>query len=158
MVILNKLLDKIYIKLRDQNNGVRLPEYRLPVIILGSFLFPLTIAFYGWVPQLRLSLPTLLLSLVLFGATLQLGFMPVLTYIVDAFGIYSASALTALIVTRCLMSTFLPLLTTPLVNAFGYGWAFTILGAMMLSLFPIPVFIYRYGQKWRQWSKYTRDD
>ncbi|KAK9415226.1 putative MFS transporter [Seiridium unicorne] len=157
VLILNRALDKVYVKLRDHHKGIGQPEYRLPLVIIGAFTFPLTIAFYGWVPQLHLPVPVLLLAIVLFGATLQFAFMPVLTYVVDAFGLYSASALTALIVTRCLMSTFLPLLTKPLVTSFGYGWGFTILAFIMLVFAPLPIFLYRYGYKWRQSSKYTRD-
>jgi hypothetical protein len=121
-------------------------------------MLPLAIAFYGWVPQLHLSEPTLFASIVLFGGSLQFAFLPAMTYVVDAYGLYSASALTALIVTRCLMGTFLPLLTAPLVDSFGYGWGFTALGAFMLCLAPIPIVLFRYGHKWRQGSKYTKDE
>ncbi|KAK6212570.1 hypothetical protein LQW54_005155 [Pestalotiopsis sp. IQ-011] len=151
-------LDKVFVRLRDKNGGIERPEYRLPFVILGSFLLPLAIAFYGWVPQLHLSVPFLYLAITLFGATLTFCFMPTLTYVVDAFGLYSASALTAMIVTRCLMSTFLPLLATPLVDSFGYGWGFTILAAMMLSMAPVPICLFRYGHRWRQWAKYTKDE
>ncbi|ETS74376.1 hypothetical protein PFICI_14242 [Pestalotiopsis fici W106-1] len=157
-LVLNRALDKVFVKLRDANDGVDRPEFRLPFVILGGFLFPLAIAFYGWVPALSLQVPYLYLAITLFGATLQFSFMPLMTYVVDAFGLYSASALTAMIVTRCLMSTFLPLLAKPLIDSFGYGWGFTVLGAMMLSLAPIPIAIFRYGHRWRQWTKYTKDE
>ncbi|KAH6647749.1 MFS transporter [Truncatella angustata] len=157
VILLNNTLDKVYVELRKRNKGLEAPEYRLPFVILGAIALPLAIAFYGWVPQLHLPLWVMILAIVIFGAAMQFAFLPVLTYIVDASGIYSASSLTALIVTRCLMGTFLPLLTTPLVESFGYGWGFTILAAMMLSLAPIPIFLYRYGQKWRQSCKYTKD-
>lgn len=157
-LVLNHSLDKVFVRLRAKNRGVERPEYRLPFVILGSFLLPLAIAFYGWVPQLHLSVPFLYLAITLFGATLTFCFMPTLTYVVDAFGLYSASALTAMIVTRCLMSTFLPLLADPLVDKFGYGWGFTILAAMMLSMAPIPICLFRYGHRWRQWAKYTKDE
>lgn len=157
-LVLNHSLDKVFVRLRDKNGGIERPEYRLPFVILGSFLLPLAIAFYGWVPQLHLSVPFLYLAITLFGATLTFCFMPTLTYIVDAFGLYSASALTAMIVTRCLMSTFLPLLANPLIDSFGYGWGFTILAAMMLSMAPIPICLFRYGHQWRQWAKYTKDE
>lgn len=157
-LVLNHSLDKVFVRLRAKNGGVERPEYRLPFVILGSFLLPLAIAFYGWVPQLHLSVLFLYLAITLFGATLTFCFMPTLTYVVDAFGLYSASALTAMIVTRCLMSTFLPLLADPLVDKFGYGWGFTILAAMMLSMAPIPICLFRYGHRWRQWAKYTKDE
>ncbi|RYP75874.1 hypothetical protein DL771_002138 [Monosporascus sp. 5C6A] len=101
------------LQMRDANRGIGQPEYRLPPVIAGGFLLPVVIVLYGWVPQLRLPLPYSLLSVVLIGTTLMLGFLPLMTYVVDAFGLYSASAMTALIVTRCLMSTWnAPLLST----------------------------------------------
>jgi hypothetical protein len=99
----------------------------------------------------------MLLSVGLMGATLLLGFLPLTAYVVDAFGLYSASAMTALIVTRCLVGTFLPLATAPLVDAMNWGWAFTVLAAALLVLAPVPVLVMRYGHKWRQRSKYTRE-
>jgi hypothetical protein len=118
---------------------------------------PFIIAAYGWNAQLRPPLPVTLLTLGVLGATEILTFVPWMVYVADAFGIYSASAMTALIVTRCLMGTFLPLTVQPLVQKFGYGFAFTILGGIFLALAPIPVLVLRYGSRWRQRSSYTRD-
>lgn len=98
------------------------------------------------------------LVLGLLGGTLILGFLPVMAFAVDAFKLYSASAMTAVIVTRCLMGTFLPLTVEPLVRKLGYGWAFTVLCGISLCLAPIPVFVFRYGSKWREHSKYTREE
>ncbi len=156
-MICNMTLDGIYIKLRDANGGVGKPEYRLPLVLVGGFTLPLAVGLYGWSAQLRLPLPMLLLSVALIGFTLILAFLPLMAYVVDAFGLFSASAMTGVIVTRCLMGTFLPLAMEPLVENFGYGWGFTLLGLVCLALAPIPVLILRYGSHWRQWSKYTRD-
>lgn len=159
VTLCNQTLDRIYIRLRDTHGkGVGHPEYRLPLVIAGGFLLPLVVAMYGWTAEAQLPLPVMLVSVALMGASLMLGFLPLTAYIVDAFGMYSASAMTAVIVTRCLVGTFLPLLTEPLVERIGYGLAFTVLAALSLSLAPIPVFIMRYGQKWRQNSTYTRQD
>lgn len=155
---MNLYLDRIFIKLRNANKGVGLPEYRLPLAIIGAFTMPLLIALFGWIAELHLPLPWLLLTLGLIGNTTMLGFLPVTAYVVDASKLYAASAMTALIVTRCLIGTFLPLTTAPLVRKFGYGMAFTILGGASLVLAPIPVVVFRYGAKWRQSSKYTRED
>ncbi|USW56150.1 Putative major facilitator superfamily, MFS transporter superfamily [Septoria linicola] len=159
VTLCNRTLDRIFIYLRDtRGKGVEHPEYRLPLVILGGFLLPVVVAMYGWTAQARLPLPVMLLSVALMGAALMLGFLPLTAYVVDAFGMYSASAMTAIIVTRCLVGTFLPLLTEPLVEKIGYGLAFTTLAALSLSLAPIPVFVMRYGQKWRQKSPYTRQE
>lgn len=157
VLLCNLFLDKIYIKLRNMHQGVGQPEYRLPFIILGSLLFPFPVLLYGWATQWHLHVAVLLGAVVLLGSFLMLCFLPVMAYVVDAFGVYSASAVSAVIVTRCLMGTFVPLATEPLVAQFGYGWGFTIFAAISVATIPIPVAIFRYGYKWRQQSKYTRD-
>ena len=157
VVVCNGLLDRIYIKLKENNKGVGQPEYRLPLVLIGALTMPAVVAWYGWVAELQLPLSALLVSLGLLGASLMLAFVPLMVYITDAFGIYAASATTGLIVTRCLMGSFLPLATEPLVRQFGYGLAFTIMGGATLILAPIPITILRYGSKWRQRSAYTRD-
>lgn len=154
-MVINGLLDKIYVRLRE-SNGAGQPEYRLPLVIAGSIVFPLSVLLYGWSAQLHLHVMVLLLSVALMGAFLMLSFVPLMAYVVDAFGIYSASSVTALIVTRCLMGTFLPISAQPVIAKLGYGWGLTIFAAVSLATVSIPLSVFRYGQKWRQASKYTR--
>ena len=118
---------------------------------------PFAVLSYGWIAELKLPLWLLLVSVALLGTTLIICFVPFMAYVVDAFGLYSASAMTGVIVTRCLMGTFLPLTTGPLVGHFGYGWGFTVFAAVSTCLAPIPVLVMRYGPVWRQWSKYTKE-
>ena len=159
VVICNVALDRVYARMRaSRADGIGQPEFRLPIVIVGGFTLVPAVALYGWSAELRLPLPVMLLSVGLVGMTLMLAFLPLSAYVVDAFGLYSASAMTGLIVARCLMGTFLPLATTPLVERFGYGWGFTVLAAVSLALAPIPVVLLRYGEQWRQGCKYTRDD
>ncbi|KAI1367665.1 MFS transporter [Xylaria arbuscula] len=158
LLFLNVLLDKIYIKLRDQHKGVGAPEFRLPVGIVGAFTLPLSIMAYGWASHMRLPLPVLLFAVGLVGTALMLVYLPLNAYVVDAFGLYAASGMTAIIVTRCLMSTALPLATDPLVRRFGWGVGVSVLGGIGLVLVPIPILVFRYGSRWRQLSKYTKDE
>lgn len=155
-MVCNFGLDRIYITLRGSNKGK--PEYRLPLTILGGFLLPFAVAAYGWIAELRLPVPLLLVSVALLGFSLLLTMIPIQAYIVDAFGLYSASAMTGVIVMRCLASTFLPLCTRPLTDTLGYGWGFTCLSALSLSLAVIPLLILRYGENWRQRSEFTKDE
>ncbi|KAI0506556.1 MFS transporter [Xylaria bambusicola] len=158
LLFLNFLLDKIYVKLRDQHKGVGAPEFRLPIGILGAFGLPLSVVAYGWASQLRLPLPLLLFAVGLVGTTLMLVILPLNAYVVDAFGLYAASGMTAIIVTRCLMSTVLPLATDPLVQRFGWGLGVSVLGGIGIVLVPIPILVFKFGSRWRQLSKYTKDE
>lgn len=143
--------------MRDTHKGVGHPEFRLPIAIIGAFTLPLAVAAYGWSAELRLPLVCLLFSTCFMGVALMLAMIPVMAYVVDAFGLYSASAMTGVIVMRCLMGTFLPLTTAPLVEMFGWGWGFMVLAGFSLLLAPISVLMLRYGAYWRRFSKYSRE-
>ncbi|KAH6675383.1 major facilitator superfamily transporter [Plectosphaerella plurivora] len=156
VIVCNRLLDKIFIQLRGDSKANGKPEYRLPLAIIGAFTMPIAVFAYGWTAELALPVPLLLLSVAFLGFTLMLATVPLSAYVVDACGLYSASAMTGIIVTRCLMGTFLPLATGPLKENFGYGWGFTVLAALSLALAPIPAFVMKYGEAWRQSSEYTK--
>lgn len=158
VVVCNRLLDRIYVDLRDSHKGVDRPEFRLPLAIVGGVTLPLAVISYGWAAHLHAPVWLVLSTVGLMGFALMLAFLPLTAYVVDAFGLYAASAMTGLIVTRCLMGTFLPLFTGPAVESLGYGWGFNVFGAATLCLIPIPVVVFRYGSKWRQLSRYTRED
>jgi len=162
----NRNVDRIYVKLREADakeknlspeDVVGLPEFRLPLSVVGAFILPVAVAGYGWVAQLQLPLPFLLGCCALLGFSAMLTLIPIMAYVVDAFGIFSASAMTGVIVSRCLMGTFLPLAVAPLVENFGYGWGFTVFATLSLCLAPISWLVLRYGAKWRQYSQYSRE-
>ncbi|RMZ85844.1 hypothetical protein DV737_g401, partial [Chaetothyriales sp. CBS 132003] len=114
VAICNLTLDRIFDK---QWAGE--PEFRLPLVIVGAVTLPIVVAAYGWMAQAGAgpegTAPLIALEALLaaMGLSLLLAFMPLLAYVVDATGVYSASAMTAMIVTRCLMGTFLPLAGSP---------------------------------------------
>ena len=171
IVVCNTLIDKIYLALRARRSprspsdhpttnatttSATYPEGRLPLLIFGALSMPLTIALYGLVPHLHASFWLLLLAVVITGFFEILCIVPLLTYVTDAFGLYSASALTAVLMIRCLMGTFLPLATAPLTEMLGYAWGFAILGAIGLGLAMVPLAVGVWGEGWRQRSRLPR--
>lgn len=118
----------------------------------------MSVTAYGWITQARLPVFLLLVSVGTLGFTLILTVVPLSAYVVDAFGPYSASALTGVIVTRCLAGTFFPLGTDPLVDLLGPGLGFSCFGALSLALAIVPIIVFRYGERLRQRSEFTRDD
>jgi MFS family permease len=157
VLICNQTLDRIYMKLSKSREGGPKPEYRLPIVLLGASTMPVAIAAYGWVVHFRLPVAYLLVANAMLGLTLTMVMIPLSAYVVDACGQFAASAMTGVIVTRCLMGTFLPLAVSPLTLALGYGWGFTVLGAVSMAVGVLPVLVFRYGEQWRMKSKYTRD-
>ena len=155
--VCNLTVDRVYNSL-EKKHGKFFPEGRLPLPILAAFLIGPVLLLYGWSTQAEWHIAFLLASVVLLGFCVVFGIVPMMTYVTDAFGLYSASALTAVLIARCLAGTFLPLVVAPIVDEVGYGWAFTIMAAACLVLAPVPVIVFRYGATWRQKSWYTRDE
>lgn len=112
---------------------------------------------YGWSADRHWPVWVLLVSVVFVGLVVVTSIVPMMTYITDAFGLYSASALTAVLILRCLAGSFLPLAMPPLTNLVGIGWGFSIIAATLLATAPIPALVMRYGPRWRQRSNYTME-
>src|ERR1700753_466772 len=117
-MVCNFTLDKIYVHLAEVNGATR-PEYRLPVLLGGAFFMPVTIILYGWITQEHWPAWLLLLDVGVMGVSPIIGVVPLMAYVVDAFGQYSASSMTVVLITRCLASTFLPLAIGPLTSKLG---------------------------------------
>ncbi|CAL3962281.1 unnamed protein product [Diplocarpon coronariae] len=156
IIVCNLFLDRIYITLSKRSSLPGHPEFRLPLLIVAAFIFPLVTFLYGWVPSMHWPVWLLLLEVGLFGFILIVMSAPVSSYIVDSFGLYSASAMTMVLLTRCTMGTLLPLTIPPLTDALGLGGAFAFLAAFCMFMIPLPIFVMRYGGNWRKKSIYTR--
>lgn len=148
-------LDRVYVRLRDANHGLGLPEHRLPMCIIGALTLPPALALYGWCAHFRLPLALFIAAVICMRFSILLVLIPLMAYVVDACAIYSASALTGVIVLRCLSGAFVPLAMAPTVDALGYGWAFTALALVCLTLALVPLAVQRYGQTWRRSSPFT---
>ena len=77
-------------------------------------------------------------------------FMPIQTYLVDAFTIHAASAIAASTVLRSLAGTFLPLAGPKLYAALGLGWGNSLLGFIAVALAPLSWIFFRYGERIRK--------
>ncbi|PMD40893.1 MFS general substrate transporter [Hyaloscypha variabilis F] len=158
ILLSNSFVDRIYIKLgKSYGGGTAIPEYRLPFMIMGAVLMPLVVALYGWGPDAHWPVHLLLIIVAFLGVVLLMTSIALTSYVVDAFGIYSASAMTIVLIARCLGGTLLPLAIPPLTSALGLGYGFMFLGAICLVLIPLPVAVMRYGRRLRQHSVYTKD-
>lgn len=158
VIITNLLLDRTYIYLSNKGDGKGKPEYRLPLLIIGAFALPAVVILYGFGAQYKWHIAGYLIVVGLLGVCLIMAMVPGLAYVVDAFGLHSASAMTAILITRNLSSTVFPLLTAPLVRNLGWGYGFLILAAVGFAVAPFPLILMRYGSQLRQRSKYSKDE
>lgn len=135
---------------RKARAGNPKPEYRLPPMALGSILVPLGLIAFGWSVQAHAH------WIAPIGSTALLGFgfvavsLAASSYLVDAFGIYAASATAAATVLRNVASAVLPLAGPPLYVKLRLGIGNTILGLIALVLAaPVPLLLMRCGERMR---------
>lgn len=110
---------------------------------------------FGWSASLRWPLWVGVTTMVIMRVGMLLSFVPIHAYVVDAFGLFAASAMTAVIVLRCLGAAFLPLLTEYWAGQYGYGLSFTMCGTFTICSLVVPLTIFYKGEKWRQRCKYS---
>lgn len=80
--------------------------------------------------------------------------MTSVTYLVDAFTTYAASAIAANTVLRSLLGALLPLAGPKMYQALGLGWGNSLLGFIGISLFPLALMFFKYGERIRQSKRF----
>ena len=89
-----------------------------------------------------------------FGFGYQIIFIALLTYLTDAYKIYSASAIAASTTLRSIFGALLPLAADPMYNTLGNGWATSIIGFFSILCIPIPIVLIYAGPWIRKRSKF----
>jgi MFS family permease len=113
--------------------GEMKPEYRLPPLLLGFTLLSIGLFWCAWSAQCAGAWIMPLLGQVLFGMGVITSFMPITTYLVDAFTPYVVSATAANTVLRSLSGALLSLAGPKMYNAVGQGWGNTLLELITLA-------------------------
>ncbi|KAL5355069.1 putative MFS multidrug transporter [Aspergillus floccosus] len=131
------------------------PEHRLPLMIAGACLVPISFFIYGWTVQEQVFWFVPIASMALFGFGVNVCFMTVQVYLVDVYTHYAASALAATTVFRSLVATLLPLAGPSMYRNLGIAWGNSMLAFIALALIPIPIVFLRYGEAIRKNSGYN---
>jgi multidrug resistance protein len=148
LIIFGFVSDKIVKQMSAK--GEMKPEYRLPPLIPGSFIIPVGLFLYGWSAEKHTHWIVPIIGTLFVGFGLLATFMPIQTYLVDAFTIHAASAIAASTVLRSLAGTFLPLAGPKLYAALGLGWGNSLLGFIAVALAPLSWIFFKYGERIRK--------
>lgn len=138
------------------NNGVPVPEWRLPSVIAGGASFAIGLFWFGWSgynKDVHWIVPAL--SGLLTGFGLASIFLQALNYLVDSYLMFAASAIAGNTFLRSLAGAGFPLFARYMFEGMGIQWASTLLGCLAVALVPIPVVFYLYGHKIRAKSAYA---
>ncbi|KAF7368735.1 MFS general substrate transporter [Mycena venus] len=154
---LNIFISRHYPKLIKAWRGFPPPEERLLGAMVGCTTFVIGIFWLGWSGQYA-SVPWYVpaLSGVVLGFSVCIIFISFLSYLVETYLMYSASAFAANTIVRSLFAAAFPLFTVQFFTNLGVNWAATILGGVgLLLLLPVPFLFYKYGARIRANSKFA---
>lgn len=133
-------------------------EYRrVPLACLGAPLLSISMFWLGWTAKASIHWIVPVLAAIPFGIAYLLIFMALLNYLVDAYEIFSASAMAAASCSRSLFAVILPFAARPMYERLGIAWACSLLGFVSLALGVIPFMFLKYGDKIRANSKFCRE-
>jgi DHA1 family multidrug resistance protein-like MFS transporter len=138
------------------NNGINIPEWRLPPVIIGGAVFACGVFWFGWSgyrADIHWIVPTL--SGLMTGFGLLTIFLQSFNYIIDAYLMFAASAIAGNTFLRSLAGAGFPLFATQMFDALGVNWTGTLLGCVAAVLVPIPVLFYVFGARIRAKSAYA---
>ncbi|KAH0600692.1 hypothetical protein MHUMG1_01691 [Metarhizium humberi] len=138
------------------NNGIPVPEWRLPSMMAGGISFTIGIFWFGWT-GFSSDIPWIVpaLSGIFTGFGLMSIFLQALNYLVDAYLMFAASAIAGNTFLRSLAGAGFPLFARQMFQGMGIQWAATLLGCVALVLAPMPFIFYKYGSKIRAKSAYA---
>jgi hypothetical protein len=133
-------------------------EYRrVPLACLGAPLLSVSMFWLGWTARESIHWIVPILAAIPFGVAYLLIFMSLLNYLVDAYEIFSASAMAAASCSRSLFAVILPFAARPMYESLGIAWACSLLGFVSLALGVIPFMFLKYGDVIRANSKFCRE-
>ncbi|KFZ18943.1 hypothetical protein V501_00911 [Pseudogymnoascus sp. VKM F-4519 (FW-2642)] len=96
------------------NNGLAVPEARLPPMILGGILFSIGLFCFGWTaaPRFHWALPVEAAGFI--GAGFNVVFQQSLNFLIDAYGPFASSAIASNTFLRSLLACAMPLAARPM--------------------------------------------
>lgn len=128
-------------------------EYRLPLMVPGSICMPLGLFLYGWTLQAHTHWIAPIFGTAIIGFSLMVTMIPIKTYLVDAFTLYSASVSAAATVLTSFAGALLPLVGPSLYARLGLGWGNSLLGFIALAFLPVQFVFIFYGERIRKRSR-----
>lgn len=126
-------------------------------MLISTVLIRFAVFLYGWTADKHVFWIAPIIGTGLVGLGLLATFMPIQTYLVDAFTVYAASALAANTVLRSLLGALLPLAGQKMYATLGLGWGNSLLAFIALAMCPIPWVFYRYGERIRKSPRFQQN-
>ncbi|KAI5477074.1 hypothetical protein MNV49_006873 [Pseudohyphozyma bogoriensis] len=152
----NLYLSRHYPVLVPKWHGHPPPEQRLHgAMVAGPFLL-IGIFMLGWTGNYK-SVPWYVpdIAAIFVGFSFNLVFTSFLSYLVEVYLMYAASALAANTIIRSAVAAAFPLFINQMIKGMHVNWALTLWGCIAILLVPSPFIFYKYGPRIRQGSSFA---
>ncbi|THV00011.1 MFS polyamine transporter [Dendrothele bispora CBS 962.96] len=154
--LINYFCSTHYPELVVKWRGFPPPEERLYGAMIGAPMMVIGAFWLGWTgayPEVHWAAPAV--ATVAIGMAISLIFISFLSYLVDTYLMYSASAFASNTVIRSLVGAAFPLFTVQMYTNMGINWASTLIGLVSLLLTPMPFLFFKFGRVIRARSKFA---
>jgi len=121
-------------------------------LLAGAFIIA-----YGWILTKKISVAAPVVLLFFGGYGLTACFQILNVLMVDIYPGKPSVATAANNIVRCELGAVFSAILLPLVDAIGWGWAYTLLALLFLGFFPVLFFVMHKGPKWRAQRKVKED-
>jgi MFS family permease len=156
-----RFMDFIYARLhaRQPEGAPALPEFRVPILLIGGLLLPAGLFWLGWSAQGHVHWIMVDIGALIFTAGDFLASQAALAYILDEFPTHAASAGAASRIVSNIMGFAFPLFAPQLYDRLGYGWGNSLLACIWIVVaLPVSVAIWFWGDKIRRIGKSKKDE
>ncbi|KAH8704225.1 major facilitator superfamily domain-containing protein [Talaromyces proteolyticus] len=131
------------------------PEFRLPPAIIGAPLITISLFWFAWSSTASVHWIMPMIGSSFFGLGVFLAFQGIITFLVDAYPLYAASALAANAFLRSSFAAVFPLFGVQMYEALGYRWATSLLAFLTVPMLPFPYIFFKYGERIRKNSRFA---
>jgi MFS transporter, DHA1 family, multidrug resistance protein len=138
-----------------KEHGKVIPEERLVLMILGSFILPIGLFWFAWTSNPRITWVPQVLAGVPIGWGILMIFLPGLNYIIDVYLWYANSTIATNTFLRSIAGGGFPLFAGYMFRTLGVHWATSLLGFLCIVMIPAPLYFFFFGSKIRKISKFS---
>ncbi|KAJ5281768.1 major facilitator superfamily domain-containing protein [Penicillium angulare] len=179
-VLINFANQPRYKRVVEAAQGKAVPEARLPPIFIGGVLLSIGLFWFGWTADPKYPWPSSVIAagkkceamhtlgvntpcvadtqiIGFIAAGFSVVFQQCLNFLVDTYGQFAASAVSANTILRSVFACAMPIAARPMFENLGLGPAASLLGGISCLALPVPFLFMRYGQELRAKSRFAEE-
>ncbi|KAL4875187.1 major facilitator superfamily domain-containing protein [Aspergillus karnatakaensis] len=146
------LSDIVAEALARRNQGIKEPEHRLWLALIPLVLHPAGFFLYGIGAAQKLHWVALVFGVGLISATLPMGSLIALNYVIDCYKEAASEAIVAVILIRNTMGFVITYAISPMISDMGLQNAFILVGCLGAAIWGTCLLVIWFGKSWRTQS------